>query len=112
VDDVLRGAVAWSEAVQPLGDHGPWLLVAGGRTPRKPPPSSLDGLLGELGRRFDRVLVAAPDLQRAASLRAARAAPSTLVLVERRRTRGPALARGLDELEAVGARPAGLVLLG
>jgi uncharacterized protein involved in exopolysaccharide biosynthesis len=112
LDAVLREAARWSDALQTLGDHGPWLLAPRGRGATGGPRPPLDALLGELARRFDRVLVAGGGLERAETLRAARACQSTLVLVARRRTRGRALTRGLGELEAVGVAPDGLVLLG
>jgi uncharacterized protein involved in exopolysaccharide biosynthesis len=111
LDAVLTGESRWSEAIQPLGDHGPWLLAPGGRSAKGGARPALDLLLDELARRFDRVLVAAGGLERAETLRAARGCQSALVLVARGRTRGAALGRGIAELDAVGARPDGLVLL-
>jgi uncharacterized protein involved in exopolysaccharide biosynthesis len=111
LDAVLQGRARWDAALQPLGDHGPWLLASHGRTPKRdhrPPP---DTLLGELTRRFDRVLVAAGGLDRTESLRAARACRGTLVLVAGRRRRDGALARGLVELDAVGVHADGVVVL-
>jgi len=108
---VLAGAAGWSDAIQPLGDHGPWLLAPAGRRTEGVARPPLDLLLDELARRFDRVLVAAGGLDRAETLRAARACQAALVLVARGRTRGAALTRGIAELDAVGASPDGLVLL-
>ncbi len=111
LDAVLQGRARWNEALQPLGDHGPWLAARRGRCAKgdhRPPP---DSLIAELARRFDRVLVAAGGLERAESLRAARACRSALVLVGRGRTRGRVLERGLDELAAVGVHADGLVFL-
>jgi hypothetical protein len=111
LDAVLAGAVPWNEALQPLGERGPWLLAPAGRRAKDAVRPRLGPLLGELARRFDRVLVAAGGLERAETLRAARDCQFALVLVARGRVRGDALIRDVAELEAVGARPDGLVLL-
>jgi uncharacterized protein involved in exopolysaccharide biosynthesis len=112
LDAVLAGEARWSDAVAPLGDHGPWLIAPSPGARRDGARPALDGLLGQLGRRFDRVLVAGADLERAETLRAARACQGVLVVVERGRTRGADLGRGLTELDAVGAAAGGLVLVG
>jgi hypothetical protein len=111
LDAVLAGAVPWDEALQPLGERGPWLLAPAARRAEDAARPRLEALVDHLARRFDRVLVAAGGLERAESLRAARGCEFTLVLVARGRIRGDALTRGVAELEAVGARPDGLVLL-
>lgn len=112
LDAVLHGEARWSEAMQPLGEHGPWLLAPAVRAANGVSRPPLDLLLAELPRRFDRVLVAGAGLDRADTLRVARACRSVLVLVARRRTRGRTLACGLGELDAVGAEAEGLVLVG
>jgi hypothetical protein len=109
LDAVLRGEAAWRDALRPLDEAGPWLMAP--HAPVSAPGPALDRLLDDLARHFDRVLVAAGGLERAETLRVARQCRGALVAVVRGRTGGRELARGLDDLEAVGASVEGLVLV-
>ena len=110
--DVLTGEARWSEALLPIDAHGPWLLATRKQLAPARSPGSLERLLEDAARRFDRVLVAVPPLPGADALRTARLCASTLVLLQSDRTRWRDAMAAMAELQAVGARAGGCVLVG
>lgn len=112
LSDVLLGEARWSEALLPFSAEGPWLLAARTPPPRDLPPGAMQHVLDEATRRFDRVLIALPPVPGAGTLRTAKLCGATLLLLRAERTRERDALAALDELEAVGARAGGVVLVG
>ncbi len=101
----------WSDALVPLDDGGPWLLGGHGRGGSERLGARLDRIFAEAGRRFDRILVAVPSLQRADGLRATRSCAATVVVLKSGHTPMPEIKATLDDLATVGAHPLGFVLV-
>jgi len=111
---VLIGKVHLRDALQKYLDTGLWVLTSG---PNPPNPSELlqsgamEKLLGELRDEFDIVILDAPPLLPVtdAALLAAQA-DGALVVVRHGKTTRDQLAHAMERLEAVDAKPFGVVV--
>lgn len=113
--DVLSGRAQVADVIRRLEDNGLDVIAAGTPTPNTPSllaSARMESLCAELRERFDLIIIDSPPVIAASDARIlAQTADATVMVVRWAKTRRESVLLALRQLDAEGARIAGVVLM-